>query len=227
MSDFWQATNKLTIRPARVMTLQEALVYDWRKGSTNPDKYFTIDKARSLELINGYIVIPASYFTNTEVNIGDLLAQYEVSLSSNFSIVGTNIDFYKNYNTITNCGLFVKFRVGSIVYRYLLMGQQYTTSSVLPTYREYYNDYPVYTNQTIGRNCVFEIVRFGDQVGTPNCGFSKDITLSLSLNKVPSTPEEISFKAGTLSLKSYDALKVNTTFNFPLALNALYLDNTL
>ena len=155
MSDFSSSLKNKKLSPARVLTREEAPSFNYRSGTQNPTKYFDITNSRVVDLVPGYLILSPVVKAYNYGRIGEMIFQYEVSLPSNFYIF--NLEFI---NVTIGCmrggALFVKYRVGTTVYRYLLKGLQQITGASGILYTRTQNTYAAYNNQVIGRNCVFE-----------------------------------------------------------------------
>lgn len=225
MSDFSMALKYKRMSSARVMIKAEALQYDWRKGSNNPDKYFTVDKARDLAPIHGRVVVPSYTLIPRLMKRGTILFQYNLSLPSNFHILNLE-ELVPADNDVVNSGaLYIKFVVGTTVYRYFMLGSQ--SGNMLSSEL----DYPAYEQQVIGKNCSFEFMYLGPTPADVSgiTGINVDLNIKVSLTRLPSYVEEQSYIAGVPSLLTFDDSKFTIPITYPLnqALKLKYLDNTL
>jgi hypothetical protein len=173
MSDLSSVTKRLRYGLARVVTRTEAAAAQSATGSTNPDKYVTIDPSREIKLINTFITIPAYQFMYTNNAYGGmrLMYQWNVSISHPFYFLKSPI-----VNTDLDGFLAIKWRVGTTVYRYFLYGNQFD------------GNLPLYSGQKIGKYCVFEWWDSWNDAAP--IGLSIPLTFETSLLNTPATPDE-------------------------------------
>ena len=157
-------------------------------------KQSSIYKVRAISKIPYYVHLTAFESALAPKN-GRLLFQFNCSLPANFRI----IEPIRQSVNLSKGILTVKFRVGSIVYRYVIWGDEQKSQSALGGDILDIYDFPIYTNELIGKNCCFEywsIQRVGVSVVRPN-GIL-DFKLHTSLSFDPSTVEqtEVILEAG-------------------------------
>lgn len=222
MSDFTQALKYKKLSKARSMTREEALIYNRRSGTTNPDKYFKVKSVSPLDVVFGYFTLKAN--TDPEVynkNKGDIAFQYEVSLPENFFIKSLYVPGDPTLiETVVSAALYVKFRVGEVCYRYFLAGTQKLPAPILPRQLNFQR----YNREIIGKNCVFEVVRTYPLVDS---FIASDIQVITGMYRLPSSAEEKSYSLGTAAIKPFAELKIETAQALPFALNCSYLDNDI
>ena len=222
MSDFTQALKYRKLSSARVMTREEALKYNVRSGSTNPDKYYKIQEVSSLDVIFGYFTLKANTDPEQYSKVpGDVVFQYEMSLPENFFIKSLFVPGDPTLiETMVSSALYVRFRVGNTSYRYFLAGVQKLPAPILPRQLNFTR----YDREVIGKNCVFEVVRTYPLL---DAFVASDIQVITGMYRLPDSADEKSYSLGTASIKPFSELKIETNQALPFDLNCRYLDNDL
>ena len=154
-----------------------------------------IVSARMIQKVHDYIKLPNRYNELAAYSsVGMIGFQFEVSLSENFNILN-----YADYraglteaqdNLIQGGFLTVKWRVGTLAYRYLLLGN---TECQLP----WGYSIPSYEGQEIKKNCVFEFWTTGLRGEESFHGFNQDILFKTSLIRDPVNGEKT---VGTITI---------------------------
>lgn len=211
MSSVTEAAKYLQIKPARQANAQEMQWAQGASGSSNLDKYATIDAARTFQTVPVVITLPAYQQSYGVIPFypNRLLFQYNVVAPSPFYLFDGAREVapgpsYKNYFYIT-----VKWRIGDVVHRYFVYGFKGTFAQLISSPENY-------SGQLIGANCCFEVwsVLSFDSVQPPELiGLSDNLNLKTSLLRIPSDANGSNVYVGVS--KTYDV--VGNGFTFPLA----------
>lgn len=226
MSSFNEAVKYLSIRPARVASIQEMENAQNISGSTNSDKYLTIDSARPVQTIPVEITLAAYQQSYDAIpNYANrLLYQYNLTMPSPFYFIDPLIlvtpgtDFYKLFY------IAIKWRHGHIVTRRFVYGHNIEVQANI-------NSPARYNNELIPVNCCFEVwTTFQTSVdpGARDFGLLVPLVLRTSLLYIPNTADELNVNEPANTI--YDV--VNHGVVLPLAQgftinqpNVAFLDN--
>jgi len=175
MSDFPQVVKYLDIVPSS-------------KDTTVTDKYPGIHKTRAIKKIQTIVVLPTTLLPilGTEVT-PRMMFQFNVTAPFKFRILelGPRQLGYTLDNLVRGGVLTVKWRVGTTVYRYAIVGKQYEHVHHIPL-----TPFEPYAGQLIQKNCVFEFWLI-DTFAIDTYGTVFDIQIFTSLYRNPTTPDEI------------------------------------
>lgn len=149
MSDFNSSVKYLDITKSRQATIDEAT------NNTKPfDKYYKLQRSRDIKKISTRLILPP-FFYNAPLPLATgvkpiLIFQYNVAFSQPFYIL--NYTYNRLITSTRNIQMFVKYRSGGIAYRYKLnIGLADPLGKANGTY------VPVYSNQLLQKNVVFEV----------------------------------------------------------------------
>jgi hypothetical protein len=183
--------RRINIAPAREATLAEA-----QSAPIPFDKYYRYLPTREIGKLRTYFILSANLVSIANyLYLGRLMFQYNVIAPKPFYILNqprTNQEF--------PCVLTVKWRVGTTVHRYFLEGWQQLVQQIsfippLPPHNYHINNttaFPIYGNQLIPVNCVFECWSSSFfTFGPPNCGLKDNYKMEISLRTDPNTPDDI------------------------------------
>lgn len=183
--------RRINISPAREATLAEA-----QSAPIPFDKYYRYRPTREIGKLKTFFILTANTidFATAEY-FGRLMFQYNVIAPKPFYILNlprTNKSF--------SCVLTVKWRVGTTVHRYFIEGWQQYVHTVfpvppLPPYNDDVHNitaFPIYGNQLVPVNCVFECwcapyQSFGPLIH----GLHDNYKLEISTRIDPATPDDI------------------------------------
>lgn len=181
MSDLNSVTKRLTYSKCREATAAEAtnaspkfLKYYGRK------KCRTIEKIPSTIRIAAFVIGPPAYSPGMDYGLPFL--QYNYSFGESFFVAKVSAP------NLSNCFVTIKYRIGTTVYRYLIIGTQYEINA--PAVQQH--AFPTYNNERIPSNFCLEFwVRTGDGLAI---GFNTDIIITTSKLNVPATGDVITYE---------------------------------
>lgn len=204
MGDFNDIVPKrLNLVSARKATLAEA------QNSPIPfDKYYALIPTRDIKKIFTYLILPPYLVIAGTVKYGgQLLFQYNVTASAPFYILNPIVEA-----PLTGLFLTVKWRVGTIVHRYLILGsQRYDNGTSIVDL----HTFPIYNNQLVPINCVFEFWGNLTFFGTP--GLLNGLAVKTNWIQDPTDVDETEIDVDEAAPKTMAQLGYNLPFNLPQA----------
>jgi hypothetical protein len=112
-------------------------------------KPLTLNESRAIKKVQNSLVLSVKTYNPVFLNnLPRLIFQYDLSIGYNFSLSLPNLGGY-----VRGGDLFVKWRVGTTVYRYRLALRSNNVDFRQSLLRQFFNDY---TGELIPSNCVFE-----------------------------------------------------------------------
>ena len=221
MSDILSVTKRLRYGRARILTVAERQAAQNQTGSTNVDKYYTIDRSRAVELAQLSITIPANrvledyYHLDRYTYLHRILFMREYSAPSNFYFIG-NFHTYR-FSPVWWGIWAVRWRSGEVCHRYALAGWKVTNKIQGDTIEDY-------AGQIIGKNCVFEFWLFRTTFAIPSIPAApEDVTLKTSILYTPTTSSD------TGKAEILDNLLTSTDLKLPAFpwYNPIAIDNSV
>jgi hypothetical protein len=197
--------KRLNLVPARQATLAEA-----QTAPVPFDKFYHLIPSRPIEKIRTSLFLPA--FTLQAANIkynGQMLFQYNVVAPAPFYILNDIIETM----ALSSSGKFVtiKWRVGTTVYRYFIWGSQLMSiGGALVNIHAF----PLYSNQLVPVNCVFEF--WGKTIGFGTQGLNSGLEIKLNYLQDPNTPDQTSVSINAAAPYDYVALGNNLPVALPI-----------
>ncbi len=187
----------------------------------NFEKYYSVDKTRAIKKIQKVFTLPAHTIaldSPAQFQAGELLFQYNMTVGVDFCLLQKFA-----LNTTIGGVLTVKYRENDVVHRYALYGNQenlFLATDVLA--------FPLYNNQVIRSNCVFE---FWATSVHPECvayGLPADFEVVTSILVNPDYAEELEREITGPTLFEKDDIGVARPETLPYDQdNQVWLNNEL
>lgn len=219
MSDFPSAVKYINLRPARVITQQEA-----DAAPVPLSKYQRLLKTRAIQKLNYRIVLPGFAFDMQPYGKfhGRLAFQYNISFVEPFFLLDFKPDTpILDVNGIANGCVTLKWRNGSSVSRYMIAGRQRNE-----LISRNVTNFPPYANQLIPANFVLEYWLVQSMNGNPYFIQLPNLVLVTSKLVDPPTASDTSFDQNLGLPLGIPDLGVNQPENLPYNQdNIVWLDN--